>query len=133
MLESDGEWAVCGDAVDGADAITKAVQLRPDLIILDFAMPVLDGMRAAEEISKLLPGVPIILHTMYGSEVSSEAAKHGVARVVEKAKSGALVATVAELLRPPATQVAQPSEQPEPIPSLPVVVPVTDTPPEKTN
>jgi chemotaxis response regulator CheB len=133
MLESNGDWAVCGDAVNGADAITKAVQLRPDLIILDFAMPVLDGMRAAEEISKLLPGVPIVLHTMYGSEVSLEAAKHGVARVVEKAKSGALVATVAELLGSPATQIAETSQQPQPLPSLPAIGPATGNTTEKAN
>jgi DNA-binding NarL/FixJ family response regulator len=133
MLESNGDWAVCGDAMNGADAIIKAVQLRPDLVILDFAMPVLDGMGAAAEISRLLPGVPIVLHTMYGSEVSSEAAKHGVARVVEKAKSGALVATVAELLGSPATQVAEASQQAQPLPSLPAIDPATKTPTEKAN
>jgi len=123
ILESNGDWAVCGDAANGADAIAKAVQLQPDLIILDFAMPVLDGMQAASEISKLLPGVPIVLHTMYGSEVALEAKKHGVARVVEKAKSGALVATVAELLGLPATLVADASQQPQPLPSLPTIDP----------
>lgn len=44
MLETHSDWAVCGDALNGAEAVTKAVQLRPDLIILDFPMPVLDGM-----------------------------------------------------------------------------------------
>ena len=127
LLESHGDWAICGDAVNGAEAITKAVQLRPDLIILDFAMPVLDGMKAAAEISKLLPGLPIVLHTIYGAEISSEAMKHGVVRVVEKANSGALVSTVEELLGPPATQFGA-SQQPEPITSLPAIDPVTDTP-----
>jgi DNA-binding NarL/FixJ family response regulator len=97
MLESHPGWEVCGDAVNGREAVRKAVQLRPDLIVLDFAMPEWNGLRAAEEISKVLPEVKIVLHTIYGSQVGSEAKKHGICRVVEKAKTGTLVSTVDEL------------------------------------
>ena len=97
-IESNPGWKVCGEAVDGVEALTKAIELRPDLIVLDFAMPQLNGLEAAEEISNLLPKVPIVLHTMYGSEVCLKAMKQGIWRVVEKAKSGALVAAVEELL-----------------------------------
>jgi DNA-binding NarL/FixJ family response regulator len=103
-LESNPGWKVCGEALNGVEALTKAIELRPDLIILDFAMPGLNGLEAAEEISSLLPQVPIVLHTMYGSEVCLKAIKHGIYRVVEKAKSSALVAAVEELL---ATDIAQ--------------------------
>lgn len=58
-----------------------------------------------EEISNLLPGVPIVLNTMYGSEVCLKAPEHGISWVVEKAKSNALVAAVEELL---ATDIPQP-------------------------
>jgi DNA-binding NarL/FixJ family response regulator len=98
MLEAHPGWEVCGEAVNGYEAITKAIELRPDLIILDVAMPKVDGLQAANEISKLLPGVQIVLHTMYGARVVLEAHKHGIFRVVEKAKSGALVSAVEELL-----------------------------------
>jgi DNA-binding NarL/FixJ family response regulator len=98
MLEAHSGWEVCGEAVNGYEAIIKAIELRPDLIILDFAMPRVDGLKAANEISKLLPGVPIVLHTIYGARVVLEAHKHGIFRVIEKANSGALVSAVEELL-----------------------------------
>jgi DNA-binding NarL/FixJ family response regulator len=44
-------WQVCGEASDGAEAVAKAAQLQPDIIILDFKMPLGDGIRAASEIS----------------------------------------------------------------------------------
>jgi len=59
-------------------------------------MPEVDGLRAANEISKLLPRVQIVLDTMYGARVVLEAHKHGIFRVIEKANSGALVSAVEE-------------------------------------
>jgi len=56
---------VCGEAVDGLDAIDKAMSLKPDLIILDFKMPRLNGLEAARVLSAALPGVPIVLFTMH--------------------------------------------------------------------
>ena len=53
MLETHPDWSVCGEAVNGYEAITKAVELKPDLIVLDFAMPDLDGLQTADEIRKL--------------------------------------------------------------------------------
>ena len=97
-LEAHSGWSVCGEALNGREAITKAIELRPDLVILDFAMPELDGLRAADEINKLLPGVGIILHTLYGVGMVLEANKHPVVRVIEKSKTGALVSAVEELL-----------------------------------
>ena len=98
MLESHPGWEVCGEAVNGREAVKRAVELKPDLIVLDFAMPEWNGLRAAEEISKLLPGIKMVLHTIYGSAVGPEAQKHGICRVVEKAKTGALVSAVDELI-----------------------------------
>jgi len=98
MLESHPGWEVCGNAVNGREAVGKAVQLKPDLIVLDFAMPEWNGLNSAEEISKVLPGVKIALHTIYGSQLGPEVKKHGICRVVEKAKADALVSTVDELI-----------------------------------
>jgi len=98
MLESHPGWEVCGDAVNGREAVGKAVQLKPDLIVLDFAMPEMNGLRAAEEISKLLPGVKMVLYTIYGSAVGPEAETHGICRVVEKGKPGALISALDELI-----------------------------------
>jgi DNA-binding NarL/FixJ family response regulator len=98
LLDPHPGWQVCGEAMGGRDAVTKAVELRPDLVVLDFAMPQVDGLKAASEINSLLPEIQIVLHTMYGSAVRAAAEKHGISRLVEKAKSGALVAAVEELL-----------------------------------
>lgn len=113
IIESQPGWEVCGDAVTGRQAIDKAAELEPDLVILDFAMPQGDGLKTATAIKSILPDVPIVMFTMYCSAVRQEAGKHGIARVVDKAESGGLVAAVEQLL---ATQkpesVAQRPDQP---------------------
>jgi DNA-binding NarL/FixJ family response regulator len=98
IIESHPGWNVCGDAVNGREAITKATQLKPDLVVLDFAMPRLDGLKAASEIKALLPGVPIVMFTMYGSSVKQEAEKHGISRLVDKSRAETLIAAIEELL-----------------------------------
>jgi DNA-binding NarL/FixJ family response regulator len=56
---------VCGEATDGVDLIEKAKELRPDLIVLDLAMPRMNGLEAATKLKRMMPHVPIILFTMY--------------------------------------------------------------------
>jgi len=92
---------ICGDAIDGKDVVTRATELRPDLIILDYAMPRLDGLSAAKEIHRLLPTVPIVLHTLYAStELDLAASKYGIRKVVDKTKPAALISALEELLSP---------------------------------
>ena len=79
VLESRG-IEVCGEAVNGQDALTKALQLCPDLIILDITMPVLDGFSAAREIHKRLPGAGILLLSMHESASMVNVAKSSGAR-----------------------------------------------------
>lgn len=98
MIESHPGWQICGDAVTGRQTIAQAVELKPDLVILDFAMPQTDGLKAAAAIKSLLPKVPILMFTMYSSAVSGEAERHGITRVVDKAKSGALLTAIEEVL-----------------------------------
>jgi DNA-binding NarL/FixJ family response regulator len=101
MLESQPGWEVCGDAVTGQETIKKAVELKPDLIVLDFAMPQLDGLNAASAIRTALPRVPIVMFTMYSSAVSREAGNHGINRLIDKAESALLIPAVQELLDDP--------------------------------
>lgn len=56
---------VCSEAVDGVEAVEKAKKLKPDLILLDVAMPRMNGTKAASVIKGLMPQVPIVLFTMY--------------------------------------------------------------------
>jgi DNA-binding NarL/FixJ family response regulator len=79
VLESGG-FEVCGEADNGQEALARALQLRPDLVILDITMPVLDGFSAAREIHKRLPGVGILLLSMHESASMVNVAKSSGAR-----------------------------------------------------
>jgi CheY-like chemotaxis protein len=76
FLESKEGFEVCGEAVDGVDVIEKAKDLKPDLIILDLAMPRMNGAAAASVLKRTMPNVPIILFTMY-DEVMGKALAAG--------------------------------------------------------
>jgi len=84
FLESETQYEVCGEAVDGVDAIEKARDLRPDLIILDMSMPRMNGLQAARVLRKEMGNVPIILFTMHLSAVSSAEVQACVSSVVCK-------------------------------------------------
>ena len=86
VLSSEPTFTICGEAVDGRDAIDKGEQLRPDLIILDLSMPVMNGLQAARILKRSNPKVSIILLTLHEqSVVESEASGAGINRVVSKA------------------------------------------------
>src|SRR3979411_1248389 len=61
ILKSRSGWEICGEASDGADAIQKAVNLRPDVVLLDISMPGKNGLEAARAIRHELPGVKILI------------------------------------------------------------------------
>jgi DNA-binding NarL/FixJ family response regulator len=88
LINSHRGWQVCAEAKNGSEAVAQAKQLRPDLIILDLAMPVMDGFRAAREIAKTDPGARMIMFTLHASpEVEEQAKRVGVRRVISKAKN----------------------------------------------
>lgn len=68
MLESKGNWTVCGEADNGRMAIERAKELKPDLVILDIAMPLVNGFEAARAIKDLLPNTAILAFTILKSE-----------------------------------------------------------------
>jgi YesN/AraC family two-component response regulator len=59
LLETHEGWSVCGEAGDGQDAVQKALDLTPDVVLLDVSMPHLNGLQAAEIIKKHLPSATI--------------------------------------------------------------------------
>jgi len=67
FLEADG-YKVCGEAADGVEAIERATELQPDLILLDLAMPRLNGAEAASILRQAMPKVPILLFTLYADD-----------------------------------------------------------------
>ena len=84
-FEGRNGFKVCGEAIDGRDGIEKARQLKPDLIVLDYSMPVMNGLDAAAVLSREMPSVPLILFTMHvGVVTASEARSSGISAVVSK-------------------------------------------------
>lgn len=100
VLEAAGGWEII-EAENGEEAVAKAREFKPGLIILDLAMPAKDGLTASREISGELPGIPILMHTLYFSrQIQIEAAKAGVRKVVPKSDTTALVSAVQDALNP---------------------------------
>lgn len=136
LVETHEGWEVCGEAADGREALAKSLELSPDLLIIDLAMPVVDGIKAAREISKALPAMPILMHTQHKTtETVVQARKVGIRRVVTKGEPAeTLLQAIEELLLEARSQaIASRREAPEltkgQISALP---PSADIPPETT-
>jgi DNA-binding NarL/FixJ family response regulator len=99
IIERHREWHVCGEAVNGRDAVEKVGDLQPDLVIMDFAMPLMNGLDAAREISRRFQNIPVLICSLYVSERLTEEARHAGARgVVSKTEIGRLTPAVEALL-----------------------------------
>jgi NarL family two-component system response regulator LiaR len=97
LIDGHHDWDVCAEAEDGVQAVDRAKQFKPDLIILDLAMPEMNGFEAARQISKERPGVPILMFTLYASpQVEEEAQRVGVQRVISKSTGYMLVPAMEE-------------------------------------
>ena len=123
LLASHDGWEVCGSFGSGREAVEKAMELRPSLIILDLAMPEMDGLSAAKEIGKKLPSVPVVIFTLHKfATIDLEAKKVGVRHVVAKPDTETLLRVVDELAK------SQPAEPVQPAPDLlaPVAGPLDD-------
>jgi DNA-binding NarL/FixJ family response regulator len=102
FIESQVDLEVCGEAVDGVDGIEKAKALKPDLILLDLAMPRMNGVEAASIIKRTMPQVRIIMFTLYKEILGrSVASAVGVDAVVSKPDGGwKMIECVRGLLQP---------------------------------
>lgn len=84
-LENRLESIDCAEAADGLDAIHRAREVAPDLIVLDFSMPLMNGLEAGAILHDMLPKVPIILFTMHKEIVSEKRAQaFGIRSVISK-------------------------------------------------
>lgn len=93
-------WQVCGEAANGREAIDRASELNPDLVILDISMPVMGGLEAAREILKKDQTVKIVVFTMHESQqMRDEMERIGVHAVaVKSAPIGDLLDAVKSVL-----------------------------------
>jgi DNA-binding NarL/FixJ family response regulator len=68
ILQSRPDWEICGQATNGAQAIEMAQTSQPDAIIMDITMPVMNGLEATRQITKLGLRSPIVIFTMHESQ-----------------------------------------------------------------
>ncbi len=99
LLELQTGWRVSGEAPTGAEALLRINQNRPDVVLLDFQMPDLNGLEVAREISKLFPEIPILMVTIHLSkQLAEEARKVGIRGVCLKSDVGSIVEAVDTVL-----------------------------------
>jgi len=89
LIESHNEWAVCGEAVEGREAVRMSRQLRPDLVILDINMPGLTGLEAAQQIRRENPSARILFFSVLAaSQTENEVVSVGGQGYVAKSRAG---------------------------------------------
>lgn len=100
VLEQQHGWRVCDEARNGQEAVDRFQQIRPDVVVLDFQMPCMNGLDAARIISRLSPETPILMVTLYlTKQLSEEAQKVGVRGACAKTDLHCVVDAVGALLR----------------------------------
>jgi DNA-binding NarL/FixJ family response regulator len=81
ILEAEEGWRVVGDAANGREAVQKAIELKPDVAVVDIGMPDLDGIEVARQIREAVPGTKVLVLTMHESDQmvrrALEAGAHG--------------------------------------------------------
>jgi len=104
VFEARTNYEICGEASNGAEAVEKALELKPDLLLLDVAMPMLNGVEVASVLGRSLPEMPIVLYTMYNEMLGlSLASAVGAKAVISKADGiSKLLECVQNLLEPKA-------------------------------
>ena len=110
FIQSSTDWQVCGEAEDGEAAVALVERSHPDLLILDFSMPVMNGFDAARKILPISPRIGIVLFTAHASEqLITEAKGIGITAVIPKdgASMDDLVAALRESLEKSAVIMGQ--------------------------
>jgi DNA-binding NarL/FixJ family response regulator len=88
ILETEPNWVICGEAENGCDAIDKAKELRPDLIVIDLAMPVLNGIVATSLLKQIMPAVSIVMFTSFSNPyIKRTAMAAGLDAFIDKSES----------------------------------------------
>jgi DNA-binding NarL/FixJ family response regulator len=99
LLEQQDSWRVCSEATNGREAIERAQQTAPDVIVLDFQMPEMNGLDAAREIRRRSPDVPILMLTLHMSrQLADQAKRAGIRGACDKGDIGCVVEGVDALL-----------------------------------
>jgi len=99
ILEQQESWRVSGEARTGAEAFEQVLASPPDLVVLDYQMPDVNGVDIARQISEMFPQIPILMVTLHLSRQLAEAAREaGVRGACAKQDIGSVVEAVDQLL-----------------------------------
>lgn len=99
LLEQQSSWQVTDEARTGAEALQRVKKNPPDMVLLDFQMPDLNGLDVARQISELFPQIPILMVTIHLSkQLADEARRAGVRGACAKSDIGSIVEAVDALL-----------------------------------
>lgn len=103
-IEQNRSLSVCGEAANGKIGVERVKQLHPNTVILDLQMPVMNGLEAARQISKIAPNTMLLMYTMhYSEQLVKDAHAAGIQKVFSKSDGGPnqLVAWLSDsLVRP---------------------------------
>ena len=100
LLDHHADWRVCDEASNGKEAVERFQKAKPDLIVIDFQMPEMNGLDAARHIFDLSPETPILMVTIHLSkQLSEEARKVGIQGACVKGDIGCVLDGVDALLR----------------------------------
>jgi DNA-binding NarL/FixJ family response regulator len=98
LFERDSDFEVCGEAANGREAIDQTSALRPELVVMDLMMPVLNGLDAIRGIRRIRPGVPVILFSGFSHVLrEKEAQSAGISALVSKSEPLNLLAEARKL------------------------------------
>lgn len=99
ILEEQPGWKVCGEAANGRDAVTQAVELKPKIALVDLEMPELNGLEATRQIKKNAPSVKVLVYSVHESDqFVREAVRAGAHGYVRKSYSGSHIVSAVEAL-----------------------------------
>ena len=99
VLQANPKWEICGEAADGTSAVEMFKDLRPNVVILDFQMPGINGIETARRMAEIAPAIPILLFTQHASaDLERHAHEVGIRSVVSKTNAFPMVGMIEELL-----------------------------------
>jgi two-component system, NarL family, response regulator DegU len=101
LFHDNSNWAVCAEANDGPDAIDKAREFHPDFVVMDFCMPLMNGVEAARKIKHFSPNSSIVMLTAFKNRILEQKAyQAGVSWVLSKEDASKILDFARILLRP---------------------------------
>jgi DNA-binding NarL/FixJ family response regulator len=99
VLQANPDWEICGEAADGVSAVEMFKELRPNIVILDFQMPGINGIETARRMAEIAPAIPVVLFTQHASaDLERHALEVGIRSVVSKTNAFPMVGMIESLL-----------------------------------